>query len=78
MTNKTDGLTRSDMRPFTDLTNFERMSPATRAILKRAASRGAANSTPDAFVEVGQDWLMVPSKRGKRQVVITATRAFRL
>ena len=60
------------------LTAFERYAESTQAILKRAATRGTANSTPEAFADVGRDWVMVETKKGLRQVVITAKRAVRL
>jgi hypothetical protein len=57
---------------------FDALSSEIQKVLKRAASRGAANSTPEIFASVGRDWLMVPSKKGLRQVVVTAERAYRI
>jgi hypothetical protein len=71
-------MSRDDMKPRTDTHDFDQLSAEVQKVLKRAASRGAANSTPEIFAAVGRDWLMVPSKRGLRQVVVTAERAFAL
>ncbi len=68
-----DTIRRDDLKP---VSRFEALPADVQAILKRAASRGAANSTPAILAAVGADWIMVPSKRGLRQVAVTATRAF--
>lgn len=57
---------------------FDSLDPEHQKVLRRAAGRGAANSTPELAAAVGRDWLMVPSKRGLRQVVVTAERVWRI
>ena len=68
-----DTIRRDDLKP---VSRFEALPADVRRVLARAAARGAANSTPAIQAAVGADWIMVPSKRGLRQVVVTATRAF--
>lgn len=73
-----DTLRRDDFAPASDTAHFDALDTASQIVLRRAASRGAANCTPEMFECVGRDWLMVPSKLGPRQVVVTESRAFRL
>jgi hypothetical protein len=77
--NRTDTL-RRDMKPATHLESF---SPETQKALARAATRGAANLTEAQAAEIGErvnlpGWLMVPTKRGERQIAVSTGRAFRL
>jgi hypothetical protein len=72
---KTDSLKRDDMNT---LDHFEALSVATRVALKRAASRRSAILGEEMVQEIGRDWIMVPSKKGKVQVVCNSVRAFAL
>lgn len=57
---------------------FDALPADVQAVLKRAASRGAANLPNGMTLRIGADWLMVPVKGGVRQVAVGMTRAFRL
>lgn len=68
-----DSIRRDDMQ--TNATaKFDALDVATQAALRRAATRGAANLPTD----VGEGWLMVPTKRGLVQVAYAGARAFSL
>ena len=53
---------------------FDALGSNLQAALKRAATRGAANLPTD----MGDGWLMVPTKRGPVQVAHAGARAFSL
>jgi hypothetical protein len=73
MSNAIDKLSRDDIKN-TDL--FGQLASEIQVILNRAAMRGAANGPDDLRTIVGCDWIMVPTKMGQRQVVVTAGRAY--
>lgn len=68
-----DTLSRDDLKPHNP---FQALAPATQKVLKRAASHGRSTLTPEMVKEIDRDWIMVPSKKGLRQVVCNSTRAF--
>jgi len=71
MSEPRDSLRRDDMKSWLPLSGL----PADiQAALLRAASRGRAK-LPSPMAD---QWFMVPSKRGLRQVAVSGTRAFRL
>lgn len=57
---------------------FDTLPADVQTVLKRAANRGTANGPDDLREIVDRDWIMVPTKKGQRQVVVTAGRAYRL
>lgn len=73
MTN-TDSLKRDDMQTPSAFEAFEALAPAMRQSLRRAASRGTA-SLPH---ELGEGWIMVPLRKGRRQVAYKGARAWGL
>jgi len=74
----TDSLRREDLDQTTP---YEGLSESTQTVLRRAASYRrprACQLTTEQAAEVDCDWLMVPSKRGLRQVVVSAGKAWAL
>jgi hypothetical protein len=72
-----DSLSRDDLKPFCPFAPLRLSSEPTKRALKRAASHGVAILTPAMVQEIDRDWIMVPSKKGLRQVVCNTRRAFR-
>jgi hypothetical protein len=75
-------MTRTDsLRRDSNPTAYEALSEGTQAVLRRAASyrhpRTCKLSTEQA-AEIDRDWLMVPSKRGPRQVVVSSVKCWAL
>ena len=68
-----DSIRRDDMK-VSQTAAFDAMSDDVRKSLKRAASHGSANLPSD----LGEGWMMVPSKRGLVQVAYKGSRAFSL
>ena len=65
----TDSLKRDDSRV---LSAFDAHTPRMRQALRRAAARGSANLP----AELGEGWLMVPTRNGSRQVAYQGSRAW--
>lgn len=71
-----DTLSRSDIKP---VSHFASLSADLQRLLKRAASYGRVSHEALSREAVGdRDWIMVPSKRGLRQVVIEVGKAYRI
>jgi hypothetical protein len=73
MTN--DTLSRDDMKP---VNAFDSLPKGIKAVLKRAAAKGASYGPDDIREIVGRDWIMVPTKKGLCQVAVKAGLAYRL
>lgn len=76
----TDSLVRDDLMG-SQTAVYDRLPAAVQKVLLRAASRGRAAAAVGLLAPVAEEcggWLMVPSRRGLRQVVISEGVAFRI
>lgn len=69
---KRDDMARTVLYASSDLNRFTDYPADMQKALARAASRGAANLPR----ELPAGWLMVPTKRGAKQVIVSGSRAF--